>query len=193
MNQTIQNLAKAFVGESQARNRYTIYAKTAKKEGYEQMSEIFMLTADQEREHAKWLFRMINDLKKGSDKDSNEIKIEASVPTVVGNTSENLKAAISGENHEHKSMYPEFSDTAEQEGFPEIAARLKSIAKAEEHHEGRFQRLLTELEAGTVFKKDEETTWVCRKCGYSHSGKEAPETCPSCNHPTAYFQSSCEN
>lgn len=193
MNQTIQNLAKAFIGESQARNRYTIYAKIAKKEGYEQISAIFTETAEQEREHAKWLLRMINDLKKDSDENLNEIKVEASVPTAVSNTVENLKAAISGENYEHTSMYPEFADTAEQEGFSKIAKRLKAVANAEEHHEGRYQKLLAELETGTVFKKTEEVVWVCRKCGHVHTGKEAPEACLSCGHPTAYFQIQCEN
>ncbi|MBU1934922.1 rubrerythrin family protein [Patescibacteria group bacterium] len=193
MNETIQNLTKAFIGESQARNRYTIYAKVAKKEGYEQMSEIFLTTADQEREHAKWLFRMINDLKKESSKNLDTINVDVGAPTIMSDTKENLKAAIAGEHYEYESMYPEFADTAEKEGYPDIAKRLRAIANAEEHHEERYKKLLKELEGGTVFKKAEETTWVCSKCGHTHTGNEAPDACPSCGHPTAYFQVKCEN
>jgi len=189
MNETIQNLTKAFIGESQARNRYTIYAKIAKKEGYEQISEIFTQTADQEREHAKWLFRMINDIKG----EENEVVVEAGAPNVSGDTIANLKAAIDGENYEYTSMYPEFADKAEEEGFPEIAARLRSIAIAEAHHEERYKKVLAELEAGTVFKKEVEVEWICRKCGHVHRGTMAPGKCPSCGHPTAYFQVKCEN
>ncbi|MFH1375791.1 MAG: rubrerythrin [Patescibacteria group bacterium] len=192
MNQTIQNLSKAFIGESQARNRYTIYAKIAQKEGFEQIGAIFLETAEQEREHAKWLFRMINDLKKESKEDLSEIKVEAAAPTTLENTAENLKAAIAGENYEYTSMYPEFAETAEQEGHPEIAIRLKSIAKAEAHHEERYKKLLAILETESVFQKKEEVEWVCRKCGHIHTGKEPPKKCPSCGHPTAYFQRKCE-
>ncbi|MFH1836447.1 MAG: rubrerythrin [Methanobacteriota archaeon] len=189
MEKTIENLAKAFVGESQARNRYTIYAKTAKKEGYEQLSEIFLLTADNECEHAKWLLRLICELKGG---DSSEIVVEAEVPTTVGTTVENLKAAIAGENFEYTSMYPEFARVAEQEGLAEIAARLKAIAKAESHHEGRYKEILAQIEGGTVFKKDEPVTWVCRKCGFTHEGVAPPGKCPSCDHPESYFEVYCE-
>ncbi len=192
MQKTIKNLAKAFIGESQARNRYTFYAKIAKSEGYEQIAEVFLLTADQEKEHAKWLMRLINELKKQSSEDLEEIKVEASAPTILANTAENLKAAISGENYEYTSMYPEFAQEAEKEGFPEIASRLGAIAKAEEHHEERYKKLLKEVEAGTVFKKDKEVWWVCRECGYVHFGKEAPLKCPSCGHPQSYFQVKCE-
>jgi rubrerythrin len=190
MNETIQNLTKAFIGESQARNRYTIYAKIAKKEGYEQISEIFLQTADQEREHAKWLFRMINEIK---GEEENEVIVEAGAPNASGDTIANLKAAIGGENYEYTSMYPEFADKAQEEGFPKIAARLRSIAIAEAHHEDRYKKVLVELEAGTVFKKDIEVEWVCRKCGHVHTGTMAPGECPSCGHPTAYFQVKCEN
>lgn len=192
MQETIKNLTKAFIGESQARNRYTIYAKVAKKEGYEQIAEIFRLTAEQEREHANWLFKLINELKKDSAEDLSEIKVEAAAPTILGATAENLKSAIAGENYEHTIMYPEFADKAEEDGYPEIAKRLRAIAKAEEHHEERYQKLLKELEAGTVFKKDKETVWVCRECGYVHLGPEAPAGCPSCGHPQAYYQVKCE-
>lgn len=192
MEETIKNLTMAFIGESQARNRYTIYSKIAKKEGYEQIADIFMETADQEREHAKWLFRLINELKKKSGENIMSIEVPAEAPTTLGNTIENLKAAIAGENYEHEKMYPEFAETAEKEGFPEIAERLRAIAIAENHHEERYQKLLENLENGTIFKKTEEKEWVCKKCGYVHRGNEPPEACPSCNHPKAYFKVKCE-
>ncbi len=195
MQKTIENLAKAFVGESQARNRYTIYAKIAKKEGLEQVANIFLETADQEREHAKWLFRMINELKaevESEDEKYEEINTDASVPTVMGSTVENLKASIAGENFEYTSMYPGFADIAEEENLPKIAVRLRSIAKAEAHHEERYAKILAELSNDSIFKKENETAWVCRKCGYIHKGTDAPEKCPSCDHPQAYFQVKCE-
>lgn len=193
MNQTIQNLTKAFIGESQARNRYTIYAKVAKKEGFEQIGAIFEETADQEREHAKWLFRMIQDLKQDADENLDEIKVEAGAPTTMGTTVEHLKAAIAGENYEYESMYPEFAKTAEEEGFPKIAERLRAIANAEAHHEERYKKLLAEVEANSVFEKQEEVEWVCRKCGHVHKGTTPPENCPSCGHPSSYFQVKSEN
>ena len=193
MEKTIKNLTKAFIGESQARNRYTMYAKIAKKEGYDQMSAVFIETADQEREHAKWLFRMINELKEEAGEGKyEEIVVEAGAPTLLGTTEENLKAAIEGENYEYTDMYPEFAATAEEEGYPKIAVRLKSIAKAEAHHEDRYKKLLTEAETNSVFKKEEDVKWVCRKCGYEHEGVSAPLKCPACDHPVAYFQVKCE-
>jgi rubrerythrin len=193
MEKTIQNLTKAFIGESQARNRYTMYAKIAKKEGYEQISAIFTETADQEREHAKWLFRMINELKADAGEGKyEEIVVEAGAPTTLGTTAENLKAAIAGENYEFENMYPEFSEIAKEEGLAKIAVRLTSIGKAEAHHEERYRKLLEELEKDSVFKKEEETEWVCRKCGYAHLGKVAPEKCPACDHPQAYYQIKAE-
>lgn len=188
MKNTIKNLAKAFVGESQARNRYTFYAKIAKKEGFEQIAEIFLLTAENEREHAKWLFRLINELKSKNDENPDEIKIEAGVPTTLGDTAENLKAAIAGENFEQTQMYPEFADMAEEEGLTEIAARIRAIAVAEKHHEERFRKLLAEVEGNMVFKKEKKVYWVCRKCGYVSEANEAPEECPSCGHPQSYFE-----
>ncbi len=188
MKDTIKNLAKAFIGESQARNRYTFYSKIAQKEGYDQIAEIFLLTADNEREHAKWLFRLINELKQKSDEDLSEIAVGAAAPTTLGSTAENLKAAIAGEYYEHTEMYPEFADIAEKEGLPEIAARLRAISGAEEHHEERYKKLSKEVEAGTVFKKDRKVQWVCRKCGYTHDGGEPPRICPSCNHESNYFE-----
>jgi rubrerythrin len=184
MNKTIINLAKAFTGESQARNRYTFYAKIAKKEGLEEISANFELTANQENEHAKWLLRLINDLKE----DDKALEIESEVPTVLSDTKENLKAAINGENHEFTSMYPEFADTADEENLPEIANRLRAIAKAEANHEERFKEFLNNLENDSVFKKESEVKWQCRKCGYTHTGKEAIDECPSCGHPQAYFE-----
>ncbi|KYC53358.1 MAG: Rubrerythrin [Candidatus Methanofastidiosum methylothiophilum] len=191
MSKTIENLTKAFIGESMARNRYTIYSKIAQKEGYEQISELFLLTADNEREHAKWLFRLINDIKKG-DGNPKEIKVEAEAPLILGNTIENIKGAIEGENYEYTKMYPEFANVAEKEGFKDVADRLRAIAVAEKHHEERYKKLLKELEAGTLFKKKEKVVWVCRKCGYIHEGNEPPEKCPSCNHEKAYFERQCE-
>lgn len=187
MDKTIECLAKAFVGESQARNRYTFYAKVARNEGYEQIAAVFEETALQEKEHAKNLFKLIHDL------GGKDIVIEAGVPEAFGTTAENLQAAINGENFEHTSMYPEFADIAEKEGHPEIAARLRAIAKAEEHHEERYGKLLETVKTGTTFKKDKEVWWVCRECGYMHHGKIPPAKCPSCDHATAFFQLKSED
>ncbi len=192
MENTIKNLAAAFVGESQARNRYTTYSKIARKEGFEQIAEIFLVTAENEKEHASWLFKLINELKKKSDKNLDVIKVEANVPTTLGNTIENLKAAMSGENFEHTKMYPEFAVIAEKEGFPDIAKRLRAIAVAEKHHEERFKKILKEVEAGTVFKKEKAVWWVCRECGYVHFGTEPPEKCLSCDHEKSFYQIKCE-
>jgi len=188
---TVECLAKAFIGESQARNRYAMYAGVASKEGYHQISEIFTITADNEREHAQWLFKMINSLKGGKDI-YGEVEVASSAPTACGKTVDNLKAAIAGENWEHITMYPEFADIAESEGHKDIAQRLRSIAKAEVHHEERYTKLLKQLEAGTLFEKDKEVWWFCRKCGYMHKGRAPPEKCPSCDHPPQYFQLMCE-
>lgn len=186
---TLKNLAAAFVGESQARNRYTIYAKIAKDEGFEQISAIFLETADQEREHAKWLLRMINDIEEKEGMKQEEIVVEAGVPTVTGDTATNLKAAIAGENHEFSKMYPDFAGDATEDGLPEVASRLRFIAKAEAHHEERYKKLLKEVEAGSVFKKTKEVNWVCRNCGYEHKDcMEAPRTCPACSYPQSFFQ-----
>jgi len=192
MKNTIGNLVKAFIGESQARNRYTFYAKIAKNEGFEQIAGIFLITAENEKEHAGNLFKLINELKKKSNEKLDEIKVESVAPTALASTAENLKAAIAGENYEYTKMYPEFADVAEKEGFPEIAKRLRAIAKAEKHHEERYKKLLKEVEAGTFFKKEKEVWWVCRECGYIHFGKEPPEKCPSCDHLRSYFQLKCK-
>jgi rubrerythrin len=192
MRSTMESLTKAFIGESQARNRYTFSAKVAQKEGFEQIAEIFLITADNEREHAKWLFRLINELKRKGNGEYDEIKVEAAAPTVFGSTAENLQAAASGENYEYRQMYPEFAAVAEKEGFPEIAKRLRAIAEAERHHEERYLKLLKEVQAGTAFKKGKAVSWVCRKCGYVHEGIEPPAECPSCNHASNYFEVKCE-
>ncbi|MDD4810589.1 MAG: rubrerythrin family protein [Methanobacterium formicicum] len=192
MQKTLENLTKAFIGESQARNRYTFYAKQAKKDGYPELEKIFLETADNEREHAKWLFRMIQNLKKDASLDDDAIVVEAEAPLTLGDTVENLKAAIAGEHYENSEMYPEFAKVAKEEGLDDVAQRLNSIGRAEIHHEERYIQVLKEIEAGTFFKKDEEVTWTCLKCGYSVTGKHPPEKCPACDHPTEYFMIRCE-
>ena len=189
MNQTIQNLTKAFIGESQARNRYTFYAKIAKKQGLEQIAGIFLETADHEKEHAKRLFEHIQELNKGK---MDEIKVEAAAPTVYAKTIENLKAAIAGEHYENSKMYPQFAQVAQQEGLTKIAARLRSNAQAEKHHEERYKKLLKVVKANKVFKKSKKVWWTCRECGYVHFDKQAPNKCPACNHPKAFYQIKCE-
>ena len=192
MEKTLENLTKAFIGESQARNRYTFYAKVATKEGFEQIAGIFLMTADNEREHAKWLFRMINELRQKIPENPDEIVVEAAAPLTFGTTAENLAAAIAGENYETTTMYPEFADVAEAEGLGEIAHRLRMIAVAEAHHEERYRKLLSIVERGTAFEKEKTVIWVCRKCGYLHEGREPPVECPSCDHPREYFEIKCE-
>lgn len=192
MQKTIQNLTKAFIGESQARNRYSFYAKVAKKEGFEQISEIFLQTAEQEKVHAKRLFEHLQELKKKTKEKLNEIKVEVSASMIYGNTIENLKAAIAGENYEYTSMYPEFAKVAEKEGFIKIAKRLSAIAVAESHHEERYKKLLKEVKAGTVFKKEKKIWWVCMECGYVHFSKQPPTKCPSCDHVISFYQVKCE-
>ena len=192
MVKTLENLAKAFIGESQARNRYTIYSQIAKNEGYPQIAQIFLETADNERVHAKWIFRMIQEVKVKTGEKPDAIHVDAEAPLTMGNTITNLKSAIAGEHYENSEMYPEFSEAAEKDGFQDIADRLLAIGHAEVHHEDRYTRLLEELEAGTVFKKEEYLNWTCSKCGYIYSDKEPPERCPACNHPRKYFQIVCE-
>lgn len=191
MKETMKNLAKAFIGESIARNRYTMYAKVAKNEGYEQIAAIFLETAEQEKEHANWLYRLLNELKKKYGEEG-VLTVESEVPLTLGNTIENLKSAIAGENYEYTKMYPEFADIAEKEGFLEIANRLRAIAIAEKHHEERYNKLLKELEEGSVFKKEKEVWWMCRECGYVHYGTTPPEVCPSCSHSKSFYQVKCE-
>lgn len=186
MKKTVENLTKAFIGESMARNRYTFYASTARKEGYEQIAEIFLMTADNENEHAEWLFKMLQQLKPAEKFE--EVKVDAAAPTTWATTLDNLKAAIAGETYEFTEMYPEFARVAKEEGYKDISGRLKSIAQAEKHHGDRYTKLLKEVEAGTVFKKAQPIWWYCRKCGYMHFGVEPPERCPACDHERSYYQ-----
>jgi rubrerythrin len=182
---TEKNILTAFAGESQARNRYTYFASQAKKEGYEQIRSVFLETADNEKEHAKRLFKFL---------EGGEVEIAASFPAgVIGNTKENLKASAAGENYEHTKMYPEFAVTAEEEGFNEIAAVFEAIAVAEEQHEKRYLALLENIENDRVFKREKIVKWRCRNCGYVHEGTEALEKCPACAHPRAYFEISMED
>jgi rubrerythrin len=183
--QTEKNLLTAFSGESQARNRYTYFASQAKKEGYVQMADIFTETADQEKEHAKRLFKFL---------EGGEVEIAAAFPAgVIGTTVENLKAGAAGEHYEYTEMYPGFAKTAREEGFDAIAAAFEAIAVAEKQHEKRYLDLAANIEAGRVFKRDEKNTWRCRNCGYLHEGNEAPEACPACAHAQAHFELLGEN
>jgi rubrerythrin len=191
MKKTLENLSKAFIGESQARNRYTLYSKIAKNEGYVQISDIFLITADNEREHAKWLFRMIQDLKKEFG-DVDAVTVEAEVPLIMATTPENIKAAIAGEHYENSEMYPGFADVADNEGLDDVAVRLRAIGKAEEHHEARYKKLLDIVESGTVLEKDHDVKWVCTKCGYVHTAAKPPLKCPACDHASKYYEILCE-
>jgi rubrerythrin len=187
MEKTTGNLAKAFAGESQARNRYSFYASVARKEGYEVIGEIFQLTSDQEKEHAKKILELINGINK-----SESIRVETDVPLKIGTTVENLRSAIAGENYEHSILYPGFIDEAEKEGLTAIADRLRAIKRAEEHHDERFTKLLKALEGNNLFKKGMVVEWCCIECGYVHKGREAPLNCPSCDHPRAFYRLKCE-
>lgn len=183
--QTEKNILTAFAGESQARNRYTYFASQAKKEGFVQISQIFTETADQEKEHAKRLFKLL---------EGGEVEVSASFPAgVIGATVENLEAAAGGEYHEHTVMYPEFAKTAREEGFQQIAVIFEAIAVAEKHHEKRYRNLKANIEAGRVFERGEKVTWRCSNCGYLHEGNKAPEKCPACDHPKAHFELLGEN
>lgn len=192
MKETIKNLTKAFIGESQARNRYNFYASIARKEGYEQIAEIFLLTADNEKEHAKRLFEHLQELKQKVRQKIETIKVEAEASLIMGSTKDNLKAAISGENYEYTKMYPEFAKVAEKEKLPKLTKRLRAVAIAEKHHEERYKKILQVVESRTVFNKKRATWWVCRECGYIHYGKQPPIKCPSCDHTRAFYQVRCE-
>ena len=183
--QTEKNLLTAFIGESQARNKYTYFASQAKKEGFVQISHIFEETANQEKEHAKRLFKFL---------EGGEVKIEASFPAgVIGDTYQNLMAAAQGEEYEHTEMYPEFAKIAREEGFDHIAKVFEAIAVAEKQHEKRYRALADNVKNGRVFKRDDKVVWRCRNCGYLHEGPEAPEVCPACAHKQAHFEVLCEN
>lgn len=177
---TEKNLLAAFAGESQARNRYGFAAKVAKKEGYEQIAAIFLETAEQERQHAKRFYRFL---------EGGMVEITASYPAgVTGTTVENLKAAAAGEHEEWADLYPEFARIAKEEGFPLVATQFQLTAKAEAQHAERYKMLLANVEKKTVFKKASPVKWVCRECGYVHEGAEAPDKCPCCDHPQAFYQ-----
>ncbi len=183
--QTEKNILTAFAGESQARNRYTYFASQAKKEGYRQISEIFEETANQEKEHAKRLFKLL---------EGGEVEIAGAFPAgVIGCTTDNLKEAAGGEKHEWTEMYPSFAKTAREEGLGEIAEIFEAIAVAEKQHEKRYNDLLANIEAGRVFKRDKKVVWRCINCGYLHEGEEAPDKCPACAHPQAHFELLGEN
>jgi len=183
--QTEKNLLAAFAGESQARNRYTYFASQARKEGYEQIAAIFAETAEQEKEHAKREFKFL---------EGGEVEVAAAFPAgVIGNTLENLKAAAAGEHYEHTEMYPSFAETADKEGFAEIAEVFRNIAVAEKRHEERYVALAKNITDDLVFKREKPVRWVCRNCGYVHEGPEAPELCPACAHPQSYYELEAAN
>ncbi len=183
--QTEKNILTAFSGESQARNRYTYFASQAKKDGFVQIADIFEETANQEKEHAKRLFKLL---------EGGEVEISATFPAgIIGTTVENLTEAAGGENYEHTTMYPEFARTAQKEGFADIAAIFTAIAVAEKQHEKRYLDLKANILADRVFKREQKVTWRCRNCGYLHDDTVAPEKCPACDHPIAHFELLGEN
>jgi rubrerythrin len=182
---TEKNLMHSFAGESQARMRYTYYASQAKKDGYEQISAIFTETADQEKEHAKRMFKYL---------EGGMVEITTSFPAgEIKSTLENLQESAAGEHEEWSELYPMFADVAEQEGFPAIAAMYRNIAVAEKEHEARYRAFISNIENSKVFEKDGETVWQCRNCGYVHKGEKAPQACPACLHPQAFFEVKKEN
>ncbi len=183
--ETEKNLLAAFAGESQARNRYTYFASEAKKAGYEQIAALFQETADNEKEHAKRFFKLL---------EGGEVEIQASYPAgIIGDTAQNLEAAAEGELLEWGTLYKNAAEVAREEGFERVALQFEEIAKVEMHHEARYRKLLDNLKSGKVFKKDKKVAWQCRNCGYILEGEEAPQKCPACEHPQAYFQLKAEN
>jgi len=182
---TEKNLLKAFAGESQARNRYYLFATQAREDGYEQIAELFEETARNEREHAERFFKFF---------EGGMAEITATFPTgIIAGTGQNLEASAEVENEEHSELYPSFAETAEKEGFPEIAHVFREVAEVEEEHEARFLALLDNLENNKVFSRDEDVRWKCGNCGYVHEGTDAPEKCPACNYPQSYFRLKEEN
>jgi len=182
---TEKNLLASFAGESQARNRYTYFASAAKKEGYEQISAVFLETADNEKEHAKRFFKLL---------EGGDVEITASYPAgVIGKTIENLEEAANGEKLEWSKLYLDAEYTAREEGFEEIAVQFKEIAEVEEEHEKRYRKLLENIKKGVVFKREKSVKWHCRNCGYVHEGREAPDKCPACAHPQSYYELLTEN
>ena len=182
---TEKNILTAFAGESQARTRYTYFASRARTDGYEQIAAVFEETANQEKEHATRLFKLL---------EGGEVEVQAAFPAgVIGATAENLEAAAGGEYYEWDEMYPSFAKTAREEGFDDIADIFEAIAVAEKQHEKRYRGLLANVAAGTFFKKDKPVVWRCRNCGYLYEGVEAPDPCPACDHPQAHYEVLCEN
>jgi rubrerythrin len=182
---TEKNLLAAFAGESQARNRYSYFASIARKEGFEQISAIFTETAENEREHAKRFFKFL---------EGGDAEITAAYPAGrLGTTAENLKAAADGEEHEWGTLYPEFARVADEEGFPQVAGYFRAIALVEREHEARYRTLLGRLLAGGLFSRDEPIRWRCRNCGYVHEGAVAPDLCPACDHPRAFYEPAADN
>ena len=179
-SETLQCLVNAFAGESQARNRYTFFAKIAKQEGYEQISQIFLDTAENEKEHAKLFYKHIPT--------AEHLAVTGAYPFFYGDTHENLRAASSGEREEWEILYRKSAQVAKEDGFDDIFRLFNNVAEIEKHHSHRFELLAEELKDEAIFKKEEVTQWVCRKCGHIHIGKEAPCQCPVCEHPQAYFQ-----
>ncbi len=187
---TAENLLKSFAGESQARNRYTYYASVAKKEGYVQIQNIFIETADNEKEHAKRFFNFLTD----SDLNGEAVVInDAGYPVSLGDTKSNLLAAAAGENEEWTDLYPHFAQDAEDEGFSQIAFTYRKISEVEKRHEARYNKLAANVEGNKVFAKADTTLWKCLNCGYIYEGAEAPVACPACLHPKAYFEVFTEN
>ena len=182
---TEKNLLAAFAGESQARNRYTYFASVAKKEGFEQIFSIFLETADNEKEHAKRFYKFL---------EGGDVEITAAYPAgVIGTTKDNLKAAAAGEKLEHSTLYPKFADVAEKEGFPDVAEAFRKVSVSERQHEKRYSSLVNNIETVKVFKRDKAVKWKCGNCGYIHEGNTAPDQCPACLHPQAYFELLAEN
>ncbi len=182
-SKTKVNLMTAFMGECQARMRYTYYASIAKKDGYVQIQNIFNETADNEKEHAKRLYKFLE-----AEVTGEEIEVTGTWPVKLGTTEENLLSAANGEHEEFVEMYPEFAKIAKEEGFDEIARVFTEISEVEDRHERRFRKLLANIEDGKVFERDEEVEWKCNNCGYVHRGKKAPKKCPACDHPQAHFE-----
>jgi len=185
---TAENLMKSFAGESQARMRYTFYAKTARKEGYQQIAEIFLETAENERMHAKLFYKHLVAVMNGEP-----VSIQAAYPVALDATVNNLEYAADGEKEEWSGLYPEFARVADEEGFPEIARTFRSIATVEKRHEARYRKLLANVTQQQVFKKERKVLWKCRECGFVFEGTAAPETCPVCEHPRDYFEVFIEN